>query len=146
MRARFCYLHYEQQGRTTFGLDKRPLRGQEYIQFDGKEGDGMERIGFLLKVKEDMVDEYKRRHAEVWPEMRAALSETGWHNYSLFMRPDGLIVGYLETPDFAAAQEGMAKLEVNTRWQTQMSEFFEALDGQMPDEAMVPLEEVFHLD
>ena len=61
-------------------------------------------VGFLLKVKPHMMDEYKRRHAEVWPEMLAALSETGWHNYSLFMREDGLLFGYVETPDFDAAR------------------------------------------
>ena len=34
----------------------------------------MNRVGFLLKVKEDMIPEYKRHHENVWPEMREALS------------------------------------------------------------------------
>ncbi len=106
----------------------------------------MQRIGFILKVKEDMIDEYKRRHANVWPEMQQALRETGWHNYTLFMREDGLLFGYLETPDFEAAKAGMAEKEVNARWQAQMGDFFEALEGQAPDEAMTPMEIVFHLD
>ncbi|NLO72706.1 MAG: L-rhamnose mutarotase [candidate division WS1 bacterium] len=105
----------------------------------------MQRICFLLKVKKDRLDEYKARHQNVWPEMREALSRTGWHNYSLFLREDGLLVGYLETEDFQAAQEGMEKEEVNARWQAEMVEFFEALDGQRPDEAMRPLEQVFYL-
>ena len=58
----------------------------------------MQRVGFLLKVKEDMIEEYKKHHETVWPEMLAALSRTGWHNYSLFMREDGLIFGYFERP------------------------------------------------
>lgn len=106
----------------------------------------MERIGFILKVKEDMIEEYKKRHANVWPEMLDALRETGWHNYTLFMREDGLLFGYVETPDFEAAKAGMAEKEVNARWQAEMKDFFEALDGQAPDEAMKPLEIVFHLD
>ncbi|MGI6380978.1 MAG: L-rhamnose mutarotase [Anaerolineae bacterium] len=106
----------------------------------------MQRIGFILKVKEDMIEEYKRRHANVWPEMQQALHETGWHNYTLFMREDGLLFGYLETPDFDAAKAGMAEQEVNARWQAQMGDFFEALEGQAPDEAMTPMEIVFHLD
>jgi len=105
----------------------------------------MQRICFLLKVKPDMLDEYKRRHQDVWPEMRDALSRTGWHNYSLFLREDGLLVGYLETDDFQAAVAGMAQEPVNARWQAEMSDFFEALDGQQPDEAMKPLEQVFFL-
>lgn len=105
----------------------------------------MQRVAFILKVKPDMLEEYKRRHAAVWPEMLAALRETGWHNYSLFMREDGLLFGYLETPDFDRAREEMAKREVNERWQREMGPFFESLSGR-PDEAMTPLEEVFHLD
>ncbi len=106
----------------------------------------MQRIGFVLKVRKERLEEYKARHREVWPEMLAALRETGWHNYSLFLREDGLLFGYLETPDFERAKAGMAKKEVNARWQAEMAPFFEALEGRKADESMMPLEEVFHLD
>lgn len=106
----------------------------------------MQRVCFLLKVKPDRLEEYKKRHEEVWPEMLDALRETGWHNYSLFLRDDGLLIGYVETPDFQAALDGMANKEVNARWQNEMAPFFEALDGKHADESMKPLEEVFHLD
>ncbi len=105
----------------------------------------MERVCFLLKVKPDRLEEYKHRHESVWPEMCQALRETGWRNYSLFLRADGLLVGYLETDDFAAALRGMATREVNERWQREMAPFVEALDGRRPDEGMLRLEEVFHL-
>lgn len=105
----------------------------------------MQRVCFLLKVKSDRLEEYKAVHKAVWPEMLKALSETGWKNYSIFLRPDGLLVGYLETPDFGAALSGMAALDVNERWQKVTGPFFEALDGKRPDEEMAPLEEVFHL-
>jgi len=106
----------------------------------------MQRVAFLLKVKRDKIEEYKRRHREVWPEMLAALRETGWRNYSLYLREDGALFGYLETPDFEAARAGMAAKEVNARWQAEMAPFFEQLEGQRPDEGLLVLEEVFHLD
>jgi L-rhamnose mutarotase len=106
----------------------------------------MERVCFLLKVRQDRIEEYKARHKAVWPEMLEALRETGWHNYSLFLRDDGLLVGYLETPDFERARREMAAREVNLRWQREMAPFFEALDGRRPDEGLLRLEEVFHLD
>ena len=104
------------------------------------------RICFLLHVKPDRLDEYKRRHREVWPEMLAALRETGWGNYSLFLRDDGLLVGYLETEDFEQALAGMAAREVNARWQREMADFFVQPEGLLPDRAIQSLEEVFHLD
>lgn len=106
----------------------------------------MERVCFLLKVKKDRLEEYKKRHKAVWPEMQEALQQTGWHNYSLFLRDDGLLVGYLETPNFKKAREGMAACRVNERWQRDMAGFFENLEGRRPDEGLLTLEEVFHLE
>lgn len=105
----------------------------------------MERICFLLKVRQERLAEYKQRHTEVWPDMLAALRETGWHNYSLFLREDGLLVGYCETPDFQQAIEDMKKYPVNAKWQAEMAPFFEALSSGGADDNMVKLEEVFHL-
>ena len=103
----------------------------------------MQRVCFLLKVREGRIEEYRARHKAVWPDMLAALSESGWHNYSLFLREDGLLVGYLETEDFDAAREAMAATGVNERWQRDMADFFE--QPEAADDAMVPLTEVFHL-
>jgi L-rhamnose mutarotase len=105
----------------------------------------MTRVCFVLQVRPERIAEYKERHKEIWPEMRQALRDTGWGNYSLFLRPDGLLVGYVETEDFEQARTGMASREVNARWQKEMSEFFRNPPGVAPDQAMVPLEEVFHL-
>ncbi|MGA7339685.1 MAG: L-rhamnose mutarotase [Terracidiphilus sp.] len=104
------------------------------------------RICFLLKVREEKVEEYKTRHAQVWPEMLDALRATGWRNYSLFLRPDGLLVGYLEAEDFEKCCAGMKDHPVNARWQAQMAPFFEKLGAGGADDNLFPLEEVFHLD
>jgi L-rhamnose mutarotase len=107
----------------------------------------MKRVGFILKVKPDRLEEYKRHHEQVWPDMLQALRDAGWHNYSLFVRDDGLLFGYFETPDsLAAAQARMAATEVNTRWQQFMAPFFESPNNARPDEMFVELPEIFHLD
>ena len=105
----------------------------------------MHRVCFTLQVRRDRMAEYAERHAAVWPDMVQALHDTGWHNYSLFLREDGLLVGYFETPDLAAAQDGMARTEVNARWQAEMAEFFVDLDLP-PDQGFWQLSEVFHLE
>ena len=106
----------------------------------------MERVCFRLQLRLDRLDEYIERHAAVWPEMLAALTETGWTNYSLFVdRLDGTLIGYLETPDLAAAQAGMEAQPVNARWQASVAEFFVDLDDKRPDEGFVQLRQIFHL-
>jgi L-rhamnose mutarotase len=72
----------------------------------------MARYCFLLRVRPDRMDEYRRRHAAVWPEMLAAMAGT----------------------------------DVNARWQAEMAPFFVGLEGGGPDEGLVVLEEVFHLE
>lgn len=106
----------------------------------------MKRVGFLLKVKEDKIDEYKKHHKVVWPEMLDALQRSGWHNYSLFMCEDGLLFGYFEAKDsFEASLAAMSKEDINARWQDFMAPYFEGIGGAHADESMVELEEVFHL-
>ena len=79
--------------------------------------------------------------------MLDALRRNGWHNYSLFMREDGMLFGYFEAEDgFEASLEGITKEEANLRWQEFMASFFEIPPGARPDQTMVELEEVFHLE
>ena len=103
------------------------------------------RVCFRSSIQPALIDEYKRRHAAVWPEMLLALKEAGWNNYSLFLADDGLLVGYVECDDFDAVRARMALTEVNSRWQAEMTSLFENT-GQAPDEGFQVLEEVFNLD
>jgi L-rhamnose mutarotase len=102
-------------------------------------------VCFTLRVRRDLLEEYRAAHRAVWPEMLEALGRHGWHNYSLFLRDDGLLIGYLETPDWDAALAGMQDEAVNARWQREMARFFEDLATDSADTSMRPLEEVFHL-
>ena len=103
----------------------------------------MRRYCFTLQVRADKRGEYAERHRNVWPEMRAALRESGWHNYSLFLRDDGLLAGYVEADDLDRAQAAMAATEVNTRW----SEWFEdvLVDLTDADGNLDAYQEVWHM-
>ena len=106
----------------------------------------MKRVGFLLKVKADKIEEYTQHHKAVWPEMLDALRRQGWHNYSLFMREDGLMFGYFEAVEsFDASRAGMETESINETWQAFMGPYFESVTGR-PDQNMMPLEEFFHTD
>ncbi|MCI9889854.1 L-rhamnose mutarotase [Micrococcales bacterium 31B] len=98
---------------------------------------------FSFRVRPDLLDEYERDHAAVWPEMLAALAESGWRNYSLFSRGDGEIIGYFESDDPDHAQRAMNALDVNTRWQAAMERYF---DGRGPAASLNALAPIFHLE
>ena len=105
----------------------------------------MPRVCFTMRLKPDRVDDYLAAHGSVWPEMLAALRETGWSDYSLFIdREKALVVGTLTTDDFESAVAAMNEREVNARWQAGMAEYF--AEGTAPDRTMTLLTEYFHLD
>ncbi len=104
----------------------------------------MPRYCLLGHVDPDRLEPYRAAHLAVWPELLVALRDAGWRNYSLFLRADGLVIGYAEADDLAAAQERIARTEVNARWQRAMAELF-GTDGP-PDEAWELVPEVFHLE
>lgn len=104
----------------------------------------MRRVCFTLQVRPERLDEYRRRHAAVWPDMLRALRDAGWRDYSIFVRDDGLVVGYFVTDDLAAAHEAMARTDVNARWQAEMAPFF--VDNADGLRGIRVLDEVFNLD
>ena len=105
----------------------------------------MPRVCFTLQVRPDRLDEYRRRHAAVWPEMLEALRDTGWHDYQLFLREDGLLVGTVVVDDLAAAQAAMNSSEVSARWEAEMAPFFD-LPGGRDGRDKQELDLVFDLD
>ena len=106
---------------------------------------GRKRVCFTLQFDPTNLDAYLEDHKEVWPEMQKALVECGWHNYSLFYRPDGFAVGYFETDvSFAVASERMETRSINKRWQTIMSKYTPS--GKQPlEEGAAELTEYFYL-
>ncbi|MAU55412.1 MAG: L-rhamnose mutarotase [Dehalococcoidia bacterium] len=107
----------------------------------------MKRVGFIFKVLEEKIEEYKKHHESVWPEMLLALKKHGWRNYSIYLKKDGTLFGYFEAEEsFEKSLEGMASEKINQKWQEFMQPYFEDIDDKNPDEAMLELEEVFHTD
>lgn len=104
----------------------------------------MERVCFCLQVRKDRLEEYREKHAKVWPEMLQAISDAGWRNYSLFLRDDGLLIGYFEATDFQMALRALTSQEINTRWQQEMGPFFVKTGDAGADQSLPRLQEVFH--
>jgi L-rhamnose mutarotase len=105
----------------------------------------MTRVCFQLQVRPDRLDEYRARHAAVWPSMLREIEASGRRNYSLFLRPDGLLTGYFETDDQAASDAYLAASPTAAEWELEMAPFFDGLDGR-PDQGFQALDEIFNLD
>ena len=105
----------------------------------------MQRVCFQLQVKPHRLDEYRERHVAVWPDMLKAIADSGRRNYSLFLRDDGLLIGYYETDSDIASQAALAADPRTAAWENHMGGFFESLDGRA-DQGALTLIEVFNLE
>jgi L-rhamnose mutarotase len=106
----------------------------------------LKRVCFVLQVKKELLEEYKSRHQKIWPEMLRVLKEAGIHNYSIFLRPDGLMVNYFETADVEQSFRIARSSPVYEKWQEAMARYFVSESGDLSKESGGgPLEQVFYL-
>ena len=78
--------------------------------------------------------------------MLDAIRDAGRREYSLFLRPDGLLVGCYETDDDEASARALAEDPRTAEWEAAMAPFFVSLDGARADQSAPHLTEVFNLE
>lgn len=106
----------------------------------------MARYCFLLQVRADLLDEYRQRHDPVWPDMLRALRDRGWRNYSIFARPDGLLVGFVEADDLATAPTSDGSDRGERAVAGRDEPLLHRPGRSRPDEGLRLLDEIFNLD
>ncbi len=103
----------------------------------------MQRKAFVMKIKPGVREEYKRRHDNIWPEMRQMLTEAGLHNYTIWMYGEDTLFGYYETEDDEYAVKIQEGSEVAKRWEAYMSDFLAT--KVMPDGSVMPIKDELEL-
>jgi L-rhamnose mutarotase len=104
------------------------------------------RYAEVFQIRPELVEDYKKRHDKIWPEMAHALRDSGIRNYSIFYRPDGTLFAYFECDDPAAAFASMRSRSVNAEWQESMDRFFVKREKHAIGPDTEGLREVFHQD
>ena len=105
----------------------------------------MKRFAFKMYLKPGLEAEYERRHAQLWPELKQKISESGVRNYSIFWDKDtNILFGYQEVDGNANSQDVEAADEITLRWWDFMADIMEVNPDNSP--VTEPLKEVFHLD
>lgn len=109
----------------------------------------MQRMGMVIGVKPEMIAEYKRLHAAVWPEILALISDCNIRNYTIFLRePENLLFGYWEYhgSDISADMAKMAASPKNQKWWSFTIPCQQPLESRKEGEWWAMMEETFHLD
>lgn len=109
----------------------------------------MQRMGMVIGVKPEMITEYKRLHATVWPEILALISDCNIRNYTIFLRePENLLFGYWEYhgSDISADMAKMAASPKNQEWWSFTIPRQQPLESRKEGEWWAMMEETFHHD
>jgi len=104
----------------------------------------MEKIAFKMKLKPGMKAEYIKRHAEIWPELKQLLTDTGVSDYTIFLDEETNTLFGVQKTSGAEGSQDLGKLEIVQKWWKHMADIMETNPDHSP--VTVPLEQVWHMD
>jgi L-rhamnose mutarotase len=104
----------------------------------------MIRNAFKMKLKPGCVEEYKKRHDEIWPELVRAHSDAGISDYSIYFDEETRILFAFQKLTRNNTAAGLKELAIVQKWWNYMADLMEVHPNNMP--VFKPLSEVFHMD
>jgi len=104
----------------------------------------MQRVAFTMKLNPGMKEEYRRRHAEIWPELVDLLHEAGVSDYSIYLDEGTNTLFAVQKVTGEGGSQDLGSKEIVQKWWHYMADIMET----NPDESPVtnPIEEVFHME
>ena len=104
----------------------------------------MKRVAFKMKLKVGYEEEYKKRHDEIWPELKGELFKAGIYDYSIFLDKETLTLFAVQKLKDNNTVEELPSKEIMKKWWDYMKDIMETNPDNSPITAS--LEEVFHMD
>ena len=109
----------------------------------------VKRMGMVIRLKADKIQEYKKLHADVWPDVLETIAKANIKNYTIFLRePENLLFGYWEYygVDFEADSAKIAADPRTQEWWKITDPLQIRMESINPNEQWSIMEEVFHTD
>ena len=104
----------------------------------------MKRVAFKMKLKVGYEEEYKKRHNEIWPELKEELSRAGIYDYSIFLDKETLTLFAVQKLKDNNTVGELPSKEIMKKWWDYMKDIMETNTDNSP--VITSLEEVFHMD
>ncbi len=109
----------------------------------------MHRVGSVIGIHPEMIEEYKRHHAAVWPRVLAAIHRANIRNYTIFLQePENLLFSSFEYhgENYAADMARLAADPINPSWLKAVTPCQAPLETRAEGEHWASMQEVFHTD
>ena len=102
------------------------------------------RTAFKMKLKPGFKEEYKKRHNELWPELKTLLKEQGVSDYSIFFDEETNILFGVQQQSGESSSQDLGSLEIVQKWWAYMSDIMETNPDNSP--VTVSMDEVFYME
>ncbi len=103
----------------------------------------MIRKAFIMKLKKGNEQEYKKRHDEIWPELKTLLKEQGVYDYSIFLHEETSTLFAVQKNRTETGSQDLKNNPIIQKWWAYMSDIMETNEDNSP--VSIPLEELFYL-
>ncbi len=103
----------------------------------------MERFAFKMKLKPGYKDEYKKRHNEIWPELKKLIKESGVSDYSIFLDEETNILFAVQKQSGDSSSQDLGSNPIVQKWWAYMADIMDTNPDNSP--VTIPLEEVFYM-
>ena len=97
-----------------------------------------------MKLKPGYTEEYKKRHDEIWPELKTLLKANGVSDYTIFLDEETNILFAVQQQDGNQSSQDLGSTEIVQKWWAHMADIMETNPDNSPVSA--PLLEVFHMN
>ena len=104
----------------------------------------MQTVAFKMKLNPGLAGEYKKRHDEIWPELKKLLKDNGISDYSIFLDEETNILFAVQKQDGNGSSQDLGSTEIVKKWWAYMAEVMETNPDNSP--VSVPLQQVFYLE
>ena len=104
----------------------------------------MKREAFKMYLKPGCEEEYERRHAAIWPELKQLLSESGVYDYSIFWDRDTNILFACQKVSGEGGSQDLGHTAIVQKWWDYMADIMEVNPDNSP--VSIPLPEVFYME
>lgn len=104
----------------------------------------MQRLAFKMRLKPGQKAEYKKRHDDIWPELKQLLKEAGVSEYSIFLDEESNVLFAFQKVSGEGGSQDLGQTDIVQKWWNYMADIMEVNPDNSP--VSVPLEEVFYLE
>lgn len=102
------------------------------------------KTAFKMKLYPGFIEEYKKRHDEIWPELKKLLRESGVYDYSIFFDEETNILFAVQKSRKNEGSQDLGDLDIVKKWWKFMADIMETNEDNSP--VTIPLKEVFYLE